>query len=295
MKKKPAIVGIGICVVDIYRHHKKMYPGGNEYNVAYNAKLLGADSAFMGVFADDRAGEILEETCRKEDIDVSHCHHEHGSSGYAIVDLAEGDRVFIDWNKQGVTDLYPFEFSDEEIAYIKSFDIASTSKNSRITYEKFKKLAQAGVTLSYDFNDNFTVEDIEKISPCVKVGFFSCSHMNVGEAKKILVKCAEAGCGLAVATRGGEAAIAYDGKKYYYQSIVKVEATDTMGAGDAFISAFLTNYLSAETDESAIAGDKITISLKAASEYAAKVVVKDGSLGLGYDVDTSRLSEIINL
>lgn len=295
MKQKPAIVGIGICVVDIYRHHKKMYPGGNEYNVAYNAKLLGAHSAFMGVFADDKAGKILEETCRKKGIDVSFCHHEHGSSGYAIVDLVEGDRVFIDWNKQGVTDLYPFEFSDEEIAYIKTFDIASTSRNSRITYEKFEKLAQAGVALSYDFNDNFTGEDIERISPCVKIGFFSCSHISVEEAEETLKKCVRAGCRLAVATRGGEAAIAYDGKKYYYQSIMKVEATDTMGAGDSFISAFLTNYLSAETDESVTAGDKITISLKAASEYAAYVVVKDGSLGLGYDVDPSRLSEIINL
>ncbi len=41
MKKVPRIVGIGIAVVDIYRHQKKMYPGGNEYNVAYDTKLLG--------------------------------------------------------------------------------------------------------------------------------------------------------------------------------------------------------------------------------------------------------------
>lgn len=295
MKQKPAIVGIGICVVDIYRHHKKMYPGGNEYNVAYNAKLLGAHSAFMGVFADDKVGKILEETCKEKGIDVSRCHHEHGSSGYAIVDLVEGDRVFINWNQQGVTDLYPFEFTDEEIEYIKTFDIASTSRNSRITYEKFEKLVQMGVTLSYDFNDNFTEEDIVRISPCVKIGFFSCSHTSREGAKKILEKCVKAGCELAIATRGEEAAIAYDGKKYYYQNVVEVKATDTMGAGDSFISAFLTNYLSVKTDESVIAGDKITISLKAASEYAAKVVVKDGSLGVGYDVDPGRLSEIINL
>lgn len=67
-----------------------------------------------------------------------------------------------------------------------------------------------------------------------------------------------------------------------------------MGAGDSFISAFLTNYLSAGTDGSS-AGDKITASLKKAAEYAALVVAKDGSLGVGYDVDPDRLSEIINL
>lgn len=295
MERKTRIVGIGICVVDIYRHHKKMYPGGNEYNVAYNAKLLGADSAFMGVFADDMVGAILEETCVKAGIDVSHCHHEHGGSGYAIVDLVEGDRVFVDWNTKGVTDLYPFTFTKEEIAYIKTFDIASTSRNSRMTYDKFELLAAAGAALSYDFNDNFTEEDIARISPCIKIGFFSCSHLSEEKARETLKKCVDAGCGLAIATRGGEATIACDGKDYYYQNIVKVKATDTMGAGDSFIGAFLTNYLLAETDESVTAGDKIKASLEAASTYAATVIVKDGSLGVGYDVDPDRLSEIIHL
>ena len=68
-----------------------------------------------------------------------------------------------------------------------------------------------------------------------------------------------------------------------------------MGAGDSYISAFLMNYLSAEADESFTAEDKITASLKKAAEFAAAVVVKDGSLGVGYDVDPNDLSKIINL
>ena len=84
--------------------------------------------------------------------------------------------------------MYPFDFTDEEIEYVKTFDIASTSKNSRITYEKFEKLADAGVVLSYDFNDNFTEEDIERIAPCISVGFFSCSHLGEVEIKLVLKK-----------------------------------------------------------------------------------------------------------
>ena len=49
--KKIKIIGIGIATMDIYCHMNRMYPGGNEYNIAYNAKLQGADSGFMGVFA----------------------------------------------------------------------------------------------------------------------------------------------------------------------------------------------------------------------------------------------------
>lgn len=293
--KIPKILGIGINVVDIYCHQKRMYPGGNEYNVAYDAKLQGAQSAFMGVFADDKVGEILEKTLVEAGIDTSYCHHEKGSSGYALVDLQDGDRVFLDWNRRGVTDLYPFVFTDEELEYIRTFDVVSLSRASRLTVEKIEKLFNAGAVISYDFYDDFTEKDIENIAPCIKFGFFSCSHLTEEKTRAILKRCTDLGAELAVGTRGGEPTIAYDGKKYYEQGICQVKATDTMGAGDSFISAFLVNYYSAEADELIPAENKITVALQKAAEFAATVVVKDGSLGVGYDVDPDRLSEIINL
>lgn len=169
-----SIIGIGIATMDIYCYKNKMYPGGNEYNIAYNAKKQGAKAAFMGVFANDKVGEILEETLQKEQIDTSHSHHEEGSSGYALVDLKDGDRVFIDWNKKGVTDLYPFEFTKEEIEYIKEFDIACISWGARVNHEKIKKLAKYGVKICYDFYDNFTLDDIREIGSNIKYAFLSC-------------------------------------------------------------------------------------------------------------------------
>ncbi len=292
--KLPRIIGIGIATMDIYCHQSRMYPGGNEYNIAYHAKLQGASAGFMGIFADDQAGWILEQTLEDAGVDTSHSHHESGSSGYALVDLVEGDRVFLDWNKKGVTDLYPFTFTEEEIQYIKTFDVACVSWGARVTTDKIQKLSDAGIAICYDFYDNFTDEDIERISPYISYGFFSSSHISEDEAREILRKCVEKGCGLAVATRGHDATIAYDGERYYSHDIVRVTPKDTMGAGDSFISSFLTNYLSAGTDESQT-DDKITASLGKAAEYAATVVVKDGALGVGYDVDLDRLSDLIHM
>lgn len=295
MKKKARILGIGIATMDIYCHHNRMYPGGNEYNVAYNANLLGAEAGFMGVFADDTVGSILEETLVKAGIDTSHSHHERGSSGYALVDLKDGDRVFLDWNKQGVTDLYPIGFTEEEIRYIKTFDAAEISWGGRVSPEKIKKLAGAGVTICYDFYDNFTDADIEGLSPYIAYGFFSCSHISEEETEEVLKKCTARGCRIAVGTRGSDPTIAYDGKQFYRQPVLAVKATDTMGAGDSYIGAFLTNYFSAEADEPDSAGNKIQSSLAKAAAHAATVVVKDGSLGVGYDVDPRDLSGIIHL
>lgn len=295
MKRKPQIIGIGIATMDVYCHQNRMYPGGNEYNIAYDAKLLGADAGFMGVFANDKVGEILENTLINAGIDTSHSHHEKGSSGYALVDLQDGDRVFLDWNKRGVTDLYPFEFTEEELRYIGKFDVATISWGARVAHEKIRKLFEAGITVCYDFYDNFTEDIIENIAPYIKYGFFSCSHLTEEETRKILKRCTDLGTDIAVGTRGGNPTIAYDGTRYFEQSVCKVQATDTMGAGDAFISAFLTNYYSAEADGSENAEDKITTSLKKAAEFAATVVVKDGALGVGYDVNPDRLSDIINI
>lgn len=172
MEKQLRMIGIGIATMDVYCHQKRMYPGGNEYNVAYNAKLLGAEAGFMGVFADDKVGEILERTLVDAGIDTSYSHHEKGFSGYALVDLKDGDRVFLDWNRHGVTDEYPFTFTKEELEYIKTFDVASLSWGARITPDKITKLAEAGAVVSYDFCDNFTDAIICAIAPHIRFGFF---------------------------------------------------------------------------------------------------------------------------
>ena len=290
-----SIIGIGIATMDIYCYKNKMYPGGNEYNIAYNAKKQGAKAAFMGVFANDKVGEILEETLQKEQIDTSHSHHEEGSSGYALVDLKDGDRVFIDWNKKGVTDLYPFEFTKEEIEYIKEFDIACISWGARVNHEKIKKLAKYGVKICYDFYDNFTLDDIREIGPNIKYAFLSCGHLSEEETKETLKEVISTGCEIAVGTRGADKTVAYDGKEFYMQPVKKVKAIDTMGAGDSYISAFLMNYLQMKADESMKSWNNIKQALEKAAEYAATIVVKEGALGIGYDVNPKKLSEIINI
>lgn len=292
---KTRVLGIGINVVDIYLHQKKMYPGGNEFNIAYNAALQGAESGFMGVFADDKAGKLLEQTLNEIGVDTSYAHHEHGSSGYALVDIREGERFFLDWNKEGVTDLFPIEFTEEEIRYIKTFDIVSLSRASRVNTDKIRKLNRAGIALSYDFYDNFTEDTIKEIAGYIKLGFFSCSHLTEEETKMVLKLCIEMGAELAVGTRGSAPAIAYNGSRFYEQDACKVNVRDTMGAGDSFISAFLVAYYSAKADELVSAENKITDALRIASEFAATVVTKDGSIGVGYDVAPDRLSEIINI
>ena len=281
--QKNGILGIGVATMDIYVNRDRMYPGGNEYNVACNAKMLGARAGFLGVFGNDLYGPILEDTLKTLGVDISHCRHEIGSSGYSLVELKEdGDRIFLDWNKQGVTDLYPIQFTEEELKYVKSFQVASAGRCSTVSLDKLKLLHRNGVDICYDFHASYSEEEICSISPYIKYGFFSSSHLTIPEIRDTLKLAVESGCRIAVGTRGADPIIAYDGHGWYEQETFPVaHVVDALGAGDSYIAAFLTSYL---TEPERREKERIKKALEDAARHAAGVIVKEGSIGIGFEL-----------
>ena len=91
--KKARIIGVGVATMDIYVNQKRMYPGGNEYNIACHVVNCGGDGAFLGVFANDQAGKLLEETLVRAGVDCSKSHHEVGSSGKIIDENSEENEI----------------------------------------------------------------------------------------------------------------------------------------------------------------------------------------------------------
>ncbi len=57
---------------------------------------------------------------------------------------------------------------------------------------------------------------------------------------------------MAVVTRGEKGALVYDGHRFLEHEGFKVRAIDTVGAGDAFLAAFLAGYLNEEPLEEAL-------------------------------------------
>ena len=204
----------------------------------------------------------------------------------------DGDRIFLDWNRKGVTDLYPVQFIPEEAEYVQRFDVITMGRVADVTPETIKRLHEEyDINICYDFHSAFTDEDIDLIAPHIKYGFFSCSHLSEDDIRKVLRRASDCGCFISVGTRGCEPIIAYDGGKFYVQDVDKVEAIDALGAGDSFIGAFLTDYISGGLKDQE---ERIRRALKAAAAHAATVVVKEGSIGVGYDYDPPFFSEVIN-
>ena len=160
--KKARVLGIGVATLDIYVNCGRMYPGGNEYNVACHAAALGADAGFLGVFAKNPAGELLEKTLNKFSVCLSRCRHEEGSSGYSLVQLMEdGDREFLAWNQDGVTERYPIAFTEEELEYIREYQVVSVGRCASVSLDNIRKMKEYGIDVCYDFQEIFSEEEKE--------------------------------------------------------------------------------------------------------------------------------------
>ncbi|WNS79237.1 fructoselysine 6-kinase [Domibacillus sp. DTU_2020_1001157_1_SI_ALB_TIR_016] len=265
------VLGIGDNVVDKYVHLKVMYPGGNALNFAVFAKKLGIEAAFIGTFGDDKEAEHVQSVLKELDIDFSRSRFLKGENGCARVTLQKGDRVFLDSNNGGVTGENPLILTEEDKEYIKGFNLMHTGLYSH-TGHLLSELSSLGVPLSFDFSDDFEQEQIDKYISHVQYAFFSCSHLSENETREFLKRNFQISGQLLIATRGNAPAIAYDGAGFYSQAPESVEAVDTMGAGDSFITAFLLSH---------ITGNEVSESLKSAVSYAAKSCLVEGSFGFG--------------
>lgn len=267
------VIGLGDCVVDKYLHLNKMFPGGNALNFSVYSKKLGIDTvAYMGILGTDEIADHITKTLRKFEIDISKCKYRDGETGYAEVNLIDGDRKFVGSSK-GVLFESDFVLEKSDLEYLDKFDLIHSScfSNLETQLDKLKKL---NVPISFDFSRNIDIDYLKKVCPNIDYAFLSASDLSVNETKKILSTVVNLGCEFALATRGEDGAYLYLDSSYYHQKADKVEPIDTLGAGDSFITSFLLDYISKDMTQ-----EVIKKSLKKAAEFAAKTCLIYGAFG----------------
>ncbi len=295
------VLGLGDNVVDKYMHTRIMYPGGNALNFAVYARLFGIEAGYLGVFGDDAAAGHVYRTVKDLQIDLSHARFCTGENGYAEVKLEDGDRVFIGSNKGGVSKEHLIELTAMDSSYISEFDIVHTSIFSYVE-EQLPAIRAAAGFVSMDFSDRADDEYLRRCAPYLDCACISCGDMELSLIKDQMRQITAYGCRrLVIATRGSKGALLMAGDRFYEQSPCLVEAKDTMGAGDSFITCFLVNYVDGMKDAvdfPAQAADKgvvtraeyedllIKTSLYRAAVYSANNCLKDGSFGYGVSIDS---------
>jgi len=260
------ILGLGDNTVDTYVDAGLQYPGGNAVNVAVMAKRLGAATAYLGCFGSDEGGALLHQALDEEGVDISRVRIRAGPNARAFIGHVNGDRQFIS-STPGVRAEYTWE--EEDFAYIAGFDHVHTSIYSELG-DALPLIARHAASVSFDGSNRWTRDLLVEVLPHVRFAFLSGAEMDEAEALDVAQKCLALGPEAVVVTRGSEGALAVNSHGAIHQTPKAARVVDTLGAGDGFISGFLTT---------ALAGGSLETSMAQGATFAALVCGWPGGFG----------------
>ncbi|MDD3174037.1 MAG: fructoselysine 6-kinase [Herbinix sp.] len=284
---KVKIIAIGDNVADKYLSRGIMYPGGQCVNTCVYAKMNDTDSAYLGKFGNDAVAAYNCEVLEKIGVDNSHSRHFEGENGYAKVTLENNDRVFLGSNKGGIAKDHPFDFTKDDLEYIKGFSVIYTNLNSYIEKD-LPLLKTTGVPVAYDFSTRWNDDYLKEVCPYIDIATLSCCDLT-DEQREIEMKKVQAlGVKIILGTNGEKGSYALYKDKIFYHPAVKAEKVlDTMGAGDSYFAAFLVSMLKTSKDGKLISGsddeilDRVKNSMEKGAAFAAEVCQLEGAFGYG--------------
>ena len=281
------IIAIGDNVVDKYLSRDKMYPGGQCFNTCAYAGMNGIDTAYLGKFGSDEVAAYNQKVMDILNIDHSHCRIFSGENGFALVTLKGSDRVFLGSNKGGITKEHPFNFTEDDIEYIKNFAVIYTNLNSYIE-EDLPYLKTAGVPIAYDFSVRWNDEYLAKVCPYIDIALLSCAHLSAEARETEMKKVAAYGVPLVLGTIGEDGSyLLYDGEFFFANAVLADNTFDTMGAGDSYFATFLCSMLKSSENGKILSEDReknvarIKTAMNEGAAFAARVCAMEGAFGYG--------------
>lgn len=270
------LIGVGDSVLDAYLNQKKLYPGGNSVNVAVLARRFGAcEAAYIGILGDDAPGRHFRAAMIQEGVDVSRVRIVHGQTAYTKIWIDEtGDRHFVGGSGADTAQrMTALSLNENDFVMIAQYDLAHTSVHSFLGVQLAAIARRA--PLSMDFSDGYTSRNMAQICPLLRFAFFSGGDKTTGQVEALARYALDCGAQTVVVTRGERGSYVLEQGGAHTQPIVSACVTDALGAGDAYIAAFLVSY-----DETK--GD-IAESARRASAFAAKCCEYHGAFGKPFD------------
>jgi len=255
-------------------------PGGGAVNVSLSLKKLGFEPVLFALVGKDTRGEAIRSFLKRKGIHTLFLGMAKHKTGLSVVikskDGFHSALIYPGANKW----IKERDFSPEEVKEARWWFILSWGNNDENLVKKIiNEKQRLGKYLAFN-PGKIQLEAVEKIKPLISntdILFLNEKELSLLLKKKIaLKKIKEAikevvglGPKIVVITLGAKGSMVYDGRFFYSMSSFPIKYKDSLGAGDAYCSAFLGWFL--------ITG-KIEESLKAATINSASVVSCEGAI-----------------
>ncbi|MGR5144443.1 carbohydrate kinase family protein [Photobacterium sp. DNB23_23_1] len=257
-------------------------PGGDAANVALNLAAMRTPVSLHSMLGDDMFGRYLQEVYQAKGVEGSVKMSKLYQTATAVALVKQdGERVFL-YNggaidEMTMADIDVTNILSHNMLHVSGFYLLPALENSGLN-ELFYTAKQQGKITSLDVGWNADEQWLDKIAPVLPSLTYFLPTLN--EAQKItgylsIEDCAAffiaRGVENVVIKAGAKGAYVNDGDLTYWVKGEYVETVvDTTGAGDGFVSGFL----------SAISrGYQLEDAVKVANRAGAKVVQQYGSSG----------------
>jgi sugar/nucleoside kinase (ribokinase family) len=234
-------------------------PGGCAANVAQGLSRLGIRTGIFTKIGEDATGKWILDELEKEGIEIDlvqidkNCQTDFSS---IIVDIKTKDHIVF-WNRDSNErlEIFPDKISGAEWIFVSALN-----GDWRNHLDVIMEIAQRrGIKIAFNPGQKNIHDGVKKIFQAIKkcqililnkdeaIEIISqvehSGRVDLNNEKFLLEEFSKLGCEAIVITDGSRGAWAYAGKSFYFCPGIKIDAVDTLGAGDAFTGAFLAAYL----------------------------------------------------
>lgn len=235
------LIALGDNCIDYYRNTGEAFPGGNAVNVAVHAAQQGAAAEYLGALADDRFAGILQTAMAENGVNYSNCPILPGTTTkQCVYDVVDGERTFVEV-VTGDTWTGAIQLNSGQMNLLAQADVIVSSCNAKLP-EQLAAVEALPPVFAFDFGEKEkyrTPEYYDMVCHGIDLAMFSCAPMNEAEFVEFCRPLHERGVVHVLATMGSQGQMLSNTQQIIQKSIQKVDACDTMGAGDSFLAAFL--------------------------------------------------------
>ncbi|WP_064092791.1 aminoimidazole riboside kinase [Rossellomorea aquimaris] len=233
-------------------------PGGAPANVAVGLARLGAKSTFLGKIGDDVLGQFLVHTLNDYGVRTNQMMFTKDvRTGVVFVtNAADGERSFDFYINPSadrflnIEDIEEDDFLDHKILHFGSISMIS-SPSKEATHHAVKLAKENGMMISYDPNLRMGLWNSEELARETITSMLSQADvLKISEEELAFItgehdistgmeKLSPYNIPFVIVTLGAEGSHVYVSGSHQHIPAMKVEAIDTTGAGDAFVSGIL--------------------------------------------------------
>ena len=277
------VIALGDNVIDYYRNTGECFPGGNAVNVAVHAARQGAESEYLGNLGTDAYAEVIVRALDEFHVAHSHCPVLVGKTTKVCnYEVTDGERSFVsvvtgpDWAG-------PIQLSEEDLRYLSGADLIACSCNAKMP-EQVRRVQELPPVFVYDFGEKEkyrTEEYYDQVCGHIDLAMFSCRPMGEEEFREFCMPLHGRGVVHVLATIGAEGQLLSAGGRIVKKDVQKIVPSDTMGAGDSFLAAFLNTLMQFGWQKNRQMPEKaLSAAVQAGQKASAENCMRQGGFGV---------------